>query len=419
MAVHKLDRRPWRDRLQMTANGTYKANLFNACCAFRDAPEFRELLAYDEFSGTYCTLGPMPWDQRSHREWTEFDDLAATEWLQANDINVGVPTTQSAVGRVAFENRYHPVVDWLESLSWDGQPRIHDWLTYYLGALRTDYTQAVGRNFLISAVARVFMPGSKVDHVPVLEGEQGAMKSTCLRVLVGDAWFTDQLAELVSKDASQDLRGKWLVELSELSALKKNEVERVKAYLSRQIDHYRASYGRRTGDVPRQCVFVGTTNEDEYLKDDTGNRRFWPVKVHSVDIEALTKDREQIWAEAVQAYHDGEQWWMNTGDLVTAAKLEQEYRRVAHPWETIIADWLDDPRRTEPSGARVPYSLMVASGIPQVTNAEILQHAIGKPVERQAVTDQMAVGKILKRLGWRKRKGGHDNRVVWERSVED
>ena len=153
-------------------------------------------------------------------------------------------------------------------------------------------------------------PGCKVDHLPILEGRQGGLKSTALNTLVGDDWFTDQIADLGTKDSCQDLRGKWVIELSELSAIRPREVEKVKAYITRRCDHYRPSYGRHSVDFPRQTVFVGTTNAKEYLSDSTGGRRFWPVQCTTIDIPALAADREQLWAEAVDAYHQGEAWWL-------------------------------------------------------------------------------------------------------------
>jgi putative DNA primase/helicase len=170
-----------------------------------------------------------------------------------------------------------------------------------MGVPSSPLADAFGRKFLISAVARVMRPGCKVDHVLIFEGLRGTMKSKTLRALVGDDWFTDQISDLGTKDWCQDLRGVWVIELSELSAIRPGEVEKVKAYISRQVDHYRPSYGRRTIDVPRQRVFIGTTNAREYLSDITGNRRYWPVTCVKLDLDATHRDREQIWA--VAAYH--------------------------------------------------------------------------------------------------------------------
>jgi predicted P-loop ATPase len=377
----------WRDGLAKTEVGTARKNLFNACAALRNHPALTGKIVWDEFAGCTVVRGPLPWDRRTNRAWSEVDDIKATEWLQSREvgIQVGSGIAREAVQAVSSENRFHPVLEYLEHLEWDGKDRLSGWLATYLGVASSPLSDAIGRKFLISAVARVVRPGCKVDHV---------------LILVGDAWFTDQIADLGTKDSCQDLRGVWVVELSELSAIRPGEVERVKAYISRQVDHYRPSYGRRSIDVPRQCVFIGTTNDVEYLSDPTGGRRFWPVTCTTVDVDAITRDRDQLWAEAVAAYHAGETWWLEDAELRRAAAAEQEARRIEDPWEAIIAAWLESPKRQpDRDGYRAPIDLDDG----RVTVAQILEHAIGQPAARQSKSDQMRVGKILRLLGWTKR----------------
>ena len=409
----------WKANLDLNQAKEPRKNLFNACVALRCHPHMAGRLAYDEFRGCTFARGPLPWDDQANRPWSPMDDLAVTEWLQSLEIGVGVGSTvaREAVERVAYERRVHPVLEYLEDLEWDGIKRLGSWLTTYLGATNSPLNKAFGRAFLISAVARVMKPGCKVDHMPILEGRQGTQKSKALRTLVGDEWFTDQITDLGTKDSCQDLRGVWVIELSELSAIRPNEVERVKAFISRQVDHYRPSYGRRSVDFKRQGVFIGTTNAHEYLTDDTGNRRFWPVACGVVDIEALARDRDQLWAEAVVAYHAGEQWWLERDELREAARREQELRLIDDPWEATIADWLEHPRKQPgpEDGERKPILLDHTDGYVQVTNAQILEHAIGKPTERQVKADQMRVGKILQRLQWKKHKS--DGRIVWRKPL--
>jgi predicted P-loop ATPase len=402
----------WRDRLAKTEDGTRRKNMYNACVALREHPDVTGRLAYDEFNGCPYVRGRMPWDARSNRPWTQFDDLAATDWLQSPTVGVlvGSNIVREALERVAYENRFHPILEYLENLEWDGKERLTGWLTTYLGVPNTPLSAAIGRKFLVSAVARVMRPGCKVDHLPILEGAQGTLKSTALRTLVGEDWFADQIADLGTKDSCQDLRGKWLIELSELSAIRPGEVERVKAYATRQVDHYRASYGRRSGDIPRQTVFAGTTNAHEYLSDTTGGRRFWPLACTRIDVDAIARDRDQLWAEATQAYHANEFWWLDDQALRKAVRQEQELRRVADPWEAIIADWLENPTKLESHGVRIPLELKNG----QVTTLMLLEHAISMPSDRQNISAQMRVGKILKLFGWTKRKAGKANRVVWE-----
>jgi predicted P-loop ATPase len=402
------------DRLEKS--GAARKSFRNACIALREHPDIKGRIAYDEFAGCTYVLGALPWDDRPKRPWSQFDDLAATEWLQGipppDAIGVSSAVTREAVERVAYANRFHPVLDWLEALKWDGTERLKQWLTTCLGVPQTPLSDAIGRAFLISAVARIQKPGCKVDHMLILEGSQGLLKSTALRTLVGNGdWFADEIADLGTKDSCQDLRGVWIVELSELSAIRPGEVEKVKGYISRQIDHYRPSYGRRSIDVPRQCVFIGTTNAKEYLSDSTGNRRYWPVVCGALDIETLARDRNQLWAEAVAAYHAGERWWLTDDDLKRMVAEEQEDRRVRHPWESVVADWLDGPTKApNHDGFRAPFDLKDG----HVTTAQILEHAIVKPVERQTTADMMAIGRILRLLGWQKRKP-HRGSVVWSR----
>jgi putative DNA primase/helicase len=337
----------WQNLLHFTGKNQIRASLFNAAIALREHEDLKGKLAFNEFADCTFVRGALPWDPRPNRPWTEHDDLSATEWLQERGIHVGLNTAHEAVNLVAYEQRFHPVVEWLENLQWDGTERLTKWLTTYLGVPKSPLADAFGRAFMISAVARVMRPGCKVDHLPILEGVQGLMKSTALSTLVGDEWFADQIADLGTKDSSQDLRGKWVIELSDLSAVRRHEVEKVKAYITRRIDHYRPSYGRRSTDVPRQTVFVGTTNAKEYLSDSTGGRRFWPVQCTKINIPAIAQDRSQLWAEAAHAYHAGEPWWLTDEALIQAAEIEQEMRRTEEPWEETIASWLENPK-TQP-----------------------------------------------------------------------
>jgi putative DNA primase/helicase len=220
------------------------------------------------------------------------------------------------------------------------------------------YLRSVGSKWLIAAVARIYRPGCKADYVIIFEGPQGIGKSTCCRILAGDGWFADEIADLGTKDSAQDLRGKWIVELAEVAALRRGEIERVKAFVSRNVDHYRPSYGRRSMDFPRQCVFAGTTNADAYLADETGNRRFWPVKVTGLQLDALVRDRDQLWAEAVSRFRAGESWWLDQ-EVEAFAAEEQEQRRQGDPWEEPILDWLGRQTKAEHTVAEILQGALV------------------------------------------------------------
>ena len=288
-------------------------------------------------------------------------------------------TAGQAVQSVAREHPFHPIRDYLNSLTWDGTGRISDWLTLYLGAEPSDLARAIGAKWLIGAVARVFQPGRKNDTCLILEGQQGTLKSTALRTLASP-WFADEIADLGSKDAALQLQGMWLIELAELDAMSRSEVARVKAFMSRQTDRFRPPFGRRPIEVPRGCVFAGTTNHGTYLKDETGARRFWPVLCGRINIDDLGRDRDQLWAEAVHRYCAGENWWLDDKTLVEAAADEQQQRYEGDPWDEKIMKWCE--------------------GRESVSVADILELALDIPKSMWNQSMQNRVARSLVSNGW-------------------
>jgi predicted P-loop ATPase len=281
---------------------------------------------------------------------------------------------------MAHANRFHPVREYLDGLKWDGRQRLGGWLTYYLGAEKSEYVETVGRAFFIALVARILNPGCKQDYMLILEGPQGALKSMACEVIAGN-WFSDNLPDVRdSKDLSQHLQGKWLIEIGELSALGRAETTTLKAFITRRTERYRPSYGRREVIQPRQCVFVGTTNADCYLKDATGGRRFWPVKVNYIDLEALRADRDQLFSEAVHLFRAGAKWWPDRDFEAKHIKPEQDARYVADPWQEKIAAFVEDRER--------------------VTVAMIAKDALLIETARVSMRDSYRIIDALTALGW-------------------
>jgi predicted P-loop ATPase len=249
--------------------------------------------------------------------------------MQHKGIIAAKAVVGKAIQTVARDRPFHPIREYFERLKWDGRPRIDTWLPTYLGAAISDYHHAVGAKFLIGAVARVFQPGCKNDCCLVLEGPQGIMKSTALKVLA-DPWFTDEIADLGSKDSSMQVHGVLLVEIAELDAMQKSEVSRIKAFMSRPVDRYRPPYAKYLVEAPRESVFAGSVNPGvKYLKDETGARRFWPVQCGLVDIQKLGRDKDLLWAEAVVRLKAGDAWYVSIPHFAGASY--RGFRRRSSP----------------------------------------------------------------------------------------
>lgn len=323
----------------------YTGDEANVLQALRSAPELAGLVRFNEFAGRTELAKSPPWRHaETGTEWTDADDVDLQAWLQVRKLEVKARgTIADCVSRVALDHRFHPVRAYLETCAaaYDGRARLTHWLLDYLGAEGpAAYLEAVGPAFLKSAVARVMRPGCQADHSLVLEADQGKGKTSAARIL-GRPWITEGLPDLANKDAALHLAGVWIVELSELAAVRRTDsIEQVKAFLTRSVDRYRPPYGRRTVDVPRQSVFIATTNEAAYLRDPTGNRRFWPVRCTDIDLAALERDRDQLWAEAVHGYRAGEAWHL-TPETAALAATEQDARRYVSELEQDVAEYLE------------------------------------------------------------------------------
>jgi putative DNA primase/helicase len=290
------------------------------------------------------------------------------------------------------DNRFHPVRDYLDKLpEWDKTPRLDIWLSYYLGVEPIEhYTGPIGKCWLISAVARIYQPGCQAKYCPILEGEQDLGKSEALAILGGE-WFTDDIAELGTKDAAMQVGNAWIAELSELDSVRKAYVASMKAFISRKVDQFRKPFGRHVIAQERQCVMAGILNPGgEPFVDETGNVRFWPVLCLKIDLDALKHDRDQLWAEAVYRYKQREKWWLENEDTIRVAREQQDERLIVDSWGDVIKNYLDNH-----------------SEIKATTTTYILRDALGMHVRDHDRARQSRVGIVMRRhMKWNSRKSG-------------
>lgn len=388
----------------MTGKSTLASNIANALIGLRKDPDLFQAFGFDEMQRVPMLMQPIFSVDPTFlpRPIEDRDVSMVQEFMQWKGLRkMGRDTIYQAVVARANESSFHPVRRYLTSLEWDQTPRLDTWLTVYLGVKLDDYSRGIGPMFLISMCARIMSPGCKADHMMVLEGPQGQLKSTACRVLGGE-WFSDNLPDIVNgKDASQHLRGKWLIEVAEMHALNKAEASLLKSFISRTVERYRPSYGRFEVIEPRQSVFIGTTNKDTYLRDETGGRRFWPVRTSTIDITSLADDRDQLFAEAMARFRAGEQWWPSKEFERAAIAPEQEERYEAEIWEEPIGNWLDASLRQ------------------QVTIPEIARGALGfSEFARVQPGDSRRIAAALLTLGWTrgKRQAGN-GRQLWEKKI--
>lgn len=374
------------------------ASLGNVITFLEHDPRLTGAIVYNEFTARGQLLQAPPWNLRTPtpRDWCDADDVQAAEWLEREfGFVVGKQMVFDAAFAVGQRHRVHPVRDYLDGLTWDQRPRLDGWLIDFCGADDTRLNRAYACRWVISAVARVYHPGAKADHVLILEGKQGLRKSTALEALAGEEWFTDGADRLHDKDGVLNCSGKLIMELGELVAMTRAEATQIKAFFSRRTDRIRRPYGRSAEDIPRQTVFCGTTNAVEYLKDDTGNRRFWCVKVGKVDVEGIRENRDQLWAEAVARYRTGAAWWLDDDDLVAEAEQSQDERRQVDPWGEKLEDWL----RARQAQA--------------VTLKEVIEDCFGAKITEFRDADTRRAAQAVLGLGWVKVHKRQGDRRWW------
>lgn len=368
---------------------------------------WKGVLAYDAFGNTEVIRKPLPWRDRERKgrgyePWLGADDKRLQHWFaKVHKIN-SAKAIQNAFTEVVHKNVFHPIKSYIESGTWDGVERAERIFITYLGAADTYYTRQVTRKMLLAAVTRLYRPGCKFDQMLVLVGPQGAGKSSLLAKL-GREWFSDSLKTFENKEAGEQLQSGWIFEIGELSAMKKTEAEEVKAFLSKTEDRYRVAYDRQVSEFPRKCVFFGTTNTRDFLRDATGNRRFWPVEVFPTQAELshwehLTEDVvRQIWAEVLFWYRAGE-----TLELDQEAREEAERQQAAHmesdPREGLIQEWLDSEVMDEMDSPTGTYRDRVCA-------AQIWTECLGNKKGTMRTWEAKEIMDILRRIpGWLERK---------------
>ncbi len=328
------------------------------------------------------------------REWRDDDDMrVAVEIEDGFGIRgLNLHNVRAAVNYVARQRTRHVVRDWFTSLTWDGVPRIAHAFSDYWGAAEDEYTFAASRNFCVGIAARILLPGCKLDTMPVFEGPQGIKKSSALQVL-GGPWHATAHESVTSKDFYQGMRGKLIIEVAEMQSFTRAEVNAVKTMMSSPIDHYRPSYGHRVVAYPRQCVFAGTTNADDWGDDSTGLRRFLPIRCGVIRLDLLATAREQLFAEAVDAVRAGQSWW----EMPSSTLAIQASRQFHDEWTATILGWCD--RQLTDDGVRIRDILIEALKLPESAHDKRLQ---------------MRVADILRKHGWAKPLTGGGNKRTSE-----
>lgn len=421
-ARQEFEHADWQKHLSLDKKGNVMEDIGNYVLILRH-DENLQGMAFNKHRDGIDVRGGLPWSQMKEG-WNDTDDAALAVYLNRVYGLYSPTKMRPAILAVAAERAYHPIREYLEHLpQWDGSPRVERLLVDYFGAEDTSYTRAVTRKTLVAAIARIYQPGTKFDSVLILNGPQGIGKSTLFSKLAGQ-WFSDSLAvtDMRDKSGPEKLQGYWILELGELAGMKKTDVETIKSFISRVDDKYRASYGTNVESHPRQCVIVGSTNnENGFLRDITGNRRFWPVRIsgesrkHTWDI--TEEDISQIWAEALVIYGRGEKLYLEGADAKLAVKEQSDAMEVddreglvrAYLDKLLPGDWAGMSifdRRNFLNGSEFGNGGRV--GTVQrtlVCNMEIWCECFGKEPSSMKKTDSYELTAMMNRIGWKKYEG--------------
>ncbi|ERI06483.1 virulence-associated E family protein [Aneurinibacillus aneurinilyticus] len=386
---------------------------------------FKGVLAYDAFGNTEVIRKPLPWRDREYKHedyepWLGADDRRLEHWLGKTYEFKSSAIIKNAFTEVAHANKFHPIIEYLEAQEWDGVERLDSLCIHYLGAEDSAYVREVTRKMLVAAVKRLYEPGCKFDYMLVLVGPQGAGKSTIIQMLA-QRWFSDSLKTFDTKEAGEHLQSAWIFEFGELAGMSKTEVDEIKQFITKRSDKYRVAYDRVITDFPRKCVFFGTTNNWDFLKDPTGNRRFWPVTVDptkrtkNMFTELSEYEIGQIWAEALQAYRNGEGLTLSPEVDKDAARI-QGLHMEEDPRVGLIQEWLDMPIEDEWGEESEGGQLRNRVCASQIW-VECFHNKAGsiRPWEAREIVS------ILRRIpGWKERKGrarvpGYGLQTVFDR----
>jgi predicted P-loop ATPase len=379
----------WRAELERSATGKVTGDLKNLHLILTNDPKYSESFFYDEMAQEFTLRDQPMTDEIMGRLRTALGKSYGT-FRKEDIIDVLHAITEPQ------ERRFHPLKQQIESVEWDGIERLDMWLIAHCGVDDSQYSRIVGRRTLISAIARLYRPGCQCDTMLILEGAQGARKSSLIKSLSFGS-VNDSKIDIRSKDGPLSIRGVWFVELAELEAFRGIAAEAIRSFLTVAVDRYRLPYGKFNSAFPRSCVFVGTTNDRQYLTDGTGNRRFWPVKTGMIDLAGVEENRGQLWAEALHAYRSGERWWIDEDQAEAELFRSEQSDRVIHDEREELLDDLLARREA-------------------VSSVEVWTEGLHGEAQKFGRREQMEVSRIMQGLGWEQRRTLIDGeqRRVWE-----
>ena len=423
----------WMEDLQMDERRKhFLPSPYNFGLIVRNDPRLQGRVRRDAFRGRDCVCDDLPWRKASEADpfWGNSDDNGLIDYISKTYQLTGKQALLDANDLAMSQRTFHPVREWLESLEWDGTERLDTMLCDYLGAEDNPLTRAMTRKHFTAAVARVMRPGCKYDYILTLIGPQGIGKSTLVKIMGGD-WFDDSLTSIEGKEGMEQIRGKWLIEFGELTNYKKSTSEAYKAFISKQEDSYRPAYGRKVEVYPRQCVFFATTNEPAFLKGDTGNRRFWTVECDRADIlkdvwGELPEERDQLWAEAVHYFRQGERLYLPR-ELEKAAQQRQDdhnevaaderigvieafiRKEIPENWEDMTAKQRRDFFQFGTAGEIT--ALMETMPRKTITAVEVLAECFGQTIDERTRYRTKEINQILRSFHWLRPVGLKYDRV--------